>query len=254
MPQRSLVPSEHRARVGDDVVPYEVVGEGEPVIMVHGLGGSSRCWAHTLPALASRYRVFLVDLPGFGRLRRLHRRFTLDTAASWLGEWLRAADVGRAHLIGHSMGAFISAQLAAATPGLVDRLVLVSAAGIPTGRSLGDCIRRLPAGWRHRTPGTWRLVLIDALLTRPSVVMRTARALLTQDLRATLGKIRAPTLVMWGADDPMMPVERAAAFRSGIPDARALLLPRAGHLPMITRPDEFNRALRAFLAGEAVGE
>ena len=71
---------------------------------------------------------------------------------------------------------------------------------------------------------------------------------------ATLGEIRAPTLVVWGADDPMMPVECAAAFRSGIPGARALLLPRAGHLPMITRPDEFNRALRAFLAGEAVGE
>lgn len=254
MPRHSFVPSQHRVRVGDDVVPYEVVGEGKPVIMVHGLGGSSRCWARTLPALASRYRVFLVDLPGFGRLRRLHRRFTLDTAASWLKEWLRAANVGRAHLIGHSMGAFISAQLAAATPGLVDRLVLVSAAGIPTDRSLGDCIRRLPAGWRHRTPGTWRLVLIDALLTRPSVVMRTARALLAQDLRATLGEIRAPTLVVWGTDDPMMPVECAAAFRSGIPGARALLLPRAGHLPMITRPDEFNRALEAFLAGEAVGE
>ena len=254
MPPRSFVPSEHRVRVGDDVVPYEVVGEGEPVIMVHGLGGSSRCWARTLPALASRYRVFLVDLPGFGRLRRLHRRFTLDTAASWLREWLRAADVGRAHLIGHSMGAFISAQIAAASPELVDRLVLVSAAGIPTGRSLADCIRRVPGGWRHRAPGTWRLVLIDALLTRPSVVMRTARALLTQDLRTTLAEIRAPTLVVWGADDPMMPVECAAAFRNGIPGARAVLLPRAGHLPMISRPEEFNRALRSFLAGEPVGE
>jgi pimeloyl-ACP methyl ester carboxylesterase len=254
MPPRSLVLSRHRVRVGDDVVPYEVVGEGEPVIMVHGLGGSSRCWAPTLPALASRYRVFLVDLPGFGRLRRLHRRFTLDTAASWLRAWLRAADVGRAHLIGHSMGAFISAQIAAASPELVDRLVLVSAAGIPTGRSLADCIRRVPGGWRHRAPGTWRLVLIDALLTRPSVVMRTARALLTQDLRTTLAEIRAPTLVVWGADDPMMPVECAAAFRNGIPGARALLLPRAGHLPMISRPEEFNRALRSFLAGEPVGE
>jgi pimeloyl-ACP methyl ester carboxylesterase len=135
----------------------------------------------------------------------------------------------------------------------VERLVLVSAAGIPTSRSLADCIRCLPAGWRHRTPGAWRLVLLDTLLTRPSVVWRTARALLAQDVRGRLGDIRAPTLVVWGADDPMLPVECAAAFRSGIPGARALLLPRAGHLPMITRPDEFNRALLAFLGGEPVG-
>ena len=111
----SITLSERRVRVGGETVPYRVAGEGEPVVMMHGLGGSSRCWARTLPALASRYRVFLVDLPGFGRLRRLHRRFTLDTAASWLREWLRAADVGRAHLIGHSMGAFISAQIAASS-------------------------------------------------------------------------------------------------------------------------------------------
>ncbi len=235
-------------------MPYQVAGEGEPVVMIHGLGKSSRCWARTLPALASSYRVFLVDLPGFGRLRPLHRQFALDTASPWLEEWMRAAGIARAHLIGHSMGAFISAQVAAAAHAFVDRLVLVSAAGVPTGRSLADCIRCVPAGWRHRSPGVWRLVLPDALLTRPSVVWRTARALLAKDVRGTLGDIRAPTLVVWGADDPMVPVECARVFRRGIPGARVLLLPRAGHLPMITRPAEFNRALLAFLQGEEIGE
>lgn len=128
---------EHRVRVAGDVVAYGLAGEGPAVGMIHGLGGSSRCWGWTVPALARRHRVFLVDLPGFGRLRRLRRRFALDTAAAWLTEWLAAVGVGRAHFVGHSMGAFISAQIAAAAPALVERLVLVSAAGVPTGRSWG---------------------------------------------------------------------------------------------------------------------
>ncbi len=250
----SITLSERHVRVGSETVPYRVAGEGEPVVMMHGLGGSSRCWAWTVPALARRYRVYLVDLPGFGTLRRLHRQFELRSASAWLEEWMRAAGVGRAHLVGHSMGAFISTQLATTVPALVDRLVLVSAAGVPTGRSILGCLRRIPAGWRHRVPGAWRLVVPDAMLTRPSVVWRTARELLAQDVGPTLQAVRAPTLVIWGADDPLVPAACAEVFRRGIPDSRVLLLRRAGHMPMLTRVDEFNRALLAFLGGEPVGD
>ncbi|HEY2994338.1 MAG TPA: alpha/beta fold hydrolase [Methylomirabilota bacterium] len=253
-PWVSIARSEHRVRVGGQTVPYRVIGEGEPVVMIHGLGGSSRCWAWSVPALASRYRVYLVDLPGFGVLRRLHRQFALSTASAWLAEWMHAADVGRAHLVGHSMGALIAARLAAELPGSVDRLILVSAAGVPVERSVLGCLRRLPAGWRHRAPGAWRLLLPDALLTRPTMVWRTARELLAQDVRATLREIRTPTLVLWGADDPLLPADCAEVFRREISGARRLLLFRAGHLPMLTRPQEFNQALLAFLGGAPVGD
>jgi pimeloyl-ACP methyl ester carboxylesterase len=250
----AIVRSEHRVRVAGTVVPYVVAGEGEPVVMIHGLGGSSRCWTWTLPALAPHHRVFLVDLPGFGRLRRLHRQFALESASVWIQDWMRAAGVDHAHLVGHSMGALIAAQVAVATPAAVDRLVLISAVGVPTGQSVGDSIRRVPAGWRHRSLRAWRLVLWDAVATRPSLLWRTARALLAQDVRSTLSQIRARTLVMWGADDPMVPAVCAATFRRRISGARLLLFPSAGHLPMLTRPEEFNRALLAFLRGEPVGE
>jgi pimeloyl-ACP methyl ester carboxylesterase len=203
----SIARSEHHVQVSGQTVPYGVIGEGEPPVLIHGLGGSSRCWAWSVSALASRHRVYLVDLPGFGVLRRLHRQFALSTASAWLADWMRAADVGRTHLVGHSMGAFIAARLAAELPSAVDRLILVSAAGVPVGRSVFGRLRRMPADWRHRTPGAWRLLLPDAFRTRPTMVWRTARELLAQDVRATLREIRAPTLVLWGADDPLMPAD-----------------------------------------------
>ena len=241
-------------RVGGTRIPYEVAGEGEPVLMIHGLGGSSRCWAWTLPALTRRHRVFLLDLPGFGRLRHRHREFSLDTAREWIERWMDAVGLARAHIVGHSMGAYIATQIAVGAPDRVDRLVLVSAAGVPMGRSMTDCVRRIPAGWRHRAPGAWRLLLRDALFTRPWLVWRTGRALLARDVRDTLGQIRAPTLVVWGTDDPMVPVACATTFRRTIPTSRLILLERAGHLPMITRTEPFSDALAAFLAGEPIGE
>ena len=244
----------HRVRVRGTIVPYDVAGEGEPVLMIHGLGGSSRCWTWALPSLTRRHRVFLLDLPGFGRLRHRHRDFALDTAREWIERWMDAVGLARAHVIGHSMGAYLATQIALDAPDRVDRLVLVSAVGVPTGRSLADCIRRIPAGWRHRAPGVWQLLLRDALCTRPWLVWRTARALLAQDVRETLARIRAPTLVVWGTDDPMVPVACAEAFRNAIPSARLLLLDRAGHLPMLTKTERFSDAVVSFLANEPVGE
>jgi pimeloyl-ACP methyl ester carboxylesterase len=253
-PWVSIAHSEHRVQVGGQTVPYRVIGQGEPVVLIHGLGGSSRCWAWSAPALARGHRVYLVDLPGFGVLRHLHRQFALSTASTWLADWMHAADVGRAHLVGHSMGAFIAARLAAELPSAVHRLILVSAAGVPVGRSVFACLRRMPADWRHRAPGAWRLLLPDAVLTRPTMIWRIARELLAQDIRATLREIRTPTLVLWGADDPLMPAVCAEVFCREIAGARRLLLCGAGHLPMLTRPEEFNRALLAFLAGALVAD
>ncbi|HZB95846.1 MAG TPA: alpha/beta fold hydrolase, partial [Herpetosiphonaceae bacterium] len=92
-------------------VRYQVVGSGEPVILVHGLSGSSRWWMRNIPALAPRYQLYLVDLPGFGAMRRHRRHFVLSEAASWLLAWMDAVNLRQAHVVGHSMGGFICARL-----------------------------------------------------------------------------------------------------------------------------------------------
>jgi pimeloyl-ACP methyl ester carboxylesterase len=126
----------HRVRVRGREIPYWTTGAGPPLVLLHGLGGSSRCWTPSLGGLATTHRLFLVDWPGFGSLWRLHREFLLDEASSWLADWIEAVALARIRVVGHSMGGYVAARFAARYPDLVERLVLVAPAGIPSGRSL----------------------------------------------------------------------------------------------------------------------
>jgi len=240
--------------VGGYPIRYEVAGEGEPVVLVHGLSGSTRWWARNVPALAERYRGHLVDLPGFGAMRRLGRRFVLAEAADWLLAWMEAVGHDRVHLVGHSMGGYLSLKLAAQRPEVVRKLVLVDPAGVPSGRTmLGHLVPLLLAA-RHSTPDFLPVLARDAFHAGPFTLLRAARDLLAQDVRGDLRPVGMPTLLIWGANDPLIPSSVGDLLRAEIPDARLLVIPATGHNPMFDRPGEFDAALLAFLAGEEVGE
>jgi pimeloyl-ACP methyl ester carboxylesterase len=254
-PGRRLAPllsAQHVTVRGRQIV-YWSAGAGPPIVLVHGLGGSSRCWWLAVDALAARHRVYLVDLPGFGSLRRLYREFVLADGAEWLREWMTAAAIERGDLVGHSMGGYLALRLAAMEPARVRRLVLVAPAGIPTGRSLWRHVLGLPRHWRQTTLSTLRLAATDALRTHPALVWRVARALVTEDIVPLLCSVRAPALLVWGHEDPLIPAAAAAVLRAELRDARLVLIERAGHMPMITHAAEFTAALVAFL-GEEVAE
>ena len=249
-----IVPSWYEARVGGWPVRYQVAGEGEPVVFVHGLSGSTLWWARNVPAIAERYRMYLVDLPSFGTMRRSRRRFVLAEAASWLSGWMEAAGLERAHLVGHSMGGYVSVRLAASQPETVSRLVLVAPAGVPAGRSmLGHLVPLLLAA-RYATPAFVPVLVRDALRMGPKTLWRAASDLLAEDVREDARKIQAPTLLVWGENDPLIPPAVGDLLRWDIPDSQLLLLRGAAHVPMFDQPADFDAALLAFLAGEPVGE
>ena len=242
------------AVVGGRRIRYEVAGEGEPVVLVHGLSGSTRWWDRTVPALAARYRVYLVDLPGFGSMHRAEGGFVLSEAAGWLSSWMEAVGLARAHLVGHSMGGYISIVLAARRPEMLRRLVLVAPAGVPTGRSIpGYLIPLLQAG-RYMSPGFLPVLARDALRTGPFTLLGATRELLAEDVRDYLRNIRVPTLLVWGREDALVPPSAGDVLRREIPDSRLLLIEGAGHVPMFERAAETNAAILYFLAGEAAGE
>ena len=234
-------------------VSYQVGGSGEPVVLVHGLAGSARWWRRNVAALAEAHAFFLVNLPGFGSFRRHGRRLRLADGASWLREWIEAVGIGPCHVIAHSMGGYLTIRLAASRPDLVRRLVLVAPAVIAGRRPIRAYPLALVAAGLSMRPSFLPLLALDSLRAGPRTILRTARRLLADDVREQLGAVLAPTLLVWGSRDALVPPSLGPQVRAALRDATLLVLPGAGHVPQYDRPEAFNAAALAFLAGRTVG-
>lgn len=241
-------------QVGQQTIYYQVAGEnkGEPIILIHGLSASSRWWVRNIPALAESYRVYLLDLPGFGIMRRFRKRFALDELASGIVAWMEEAGIERAHLMGHSMGGYICLRIAARYPERIKRLVLVSPAGIPHMRSIYGYTIPMLIALRYFKPSFFYILLSDTMRAGPRTVLRAAQDLLTKDIRDCLHDVTTPTLLVWGEHDSLVPPVFGPILQQEIKDARLLILKRAGHVVMFDQAGQFNEAVLGFLGGKTV--
>lgn len=248
-------------RVVVDVPPYRIHalerGEGEPLVLLHGLSGSSRWWDRNVGALSEHFRVLVPDVIGFGRTRIPLPLPGLGRIAELLAHWMEVVDAPESNLIGHSMGGQIAIHLAALLPHRVNRLVLVDSAGIPRPARPSELFRfatgiAAPARWGDVT--FFPTILGDALHAGPRTITQALGHILRDDVRPLLPQIAAPTLIVWGENDRICPVQHAYLLRERIPDSRLIVLRRAAHNSMIDRPAEFNQAVLRFLDGEVVGE
>ena len=221
--------------------------DGPPVVLLHGLSGSWRWWCRNIDPLAEQFRVYALDLSRRDHWLGDRRRLRLSEAGHLLAGWLTAVGLERADLIGHSLGGLMAVQVAAAYPTRVGRLVLVNAAGVPPTTNLLGMTARALGPVPERTSEFRRLVMADFLRANPLMVLTTAREMLRYDVTGLLARVTAPTLIVWGARDHVLPVTNAAIFQAGIAGARLYAMPHAGHNPMYYHADEFNRVVTDFL-------
>lgn len=244
---------QHTVQVrGKDMI-YKTAGSGEPLILVHGLSGSTRWWVRNISAFAEHYTVYLVDLPGFGTLART-QRFVLSEAADWLLDWFHAIGLQRADWLGHSMGGYICLQIAARQPEIVDRFVLAAPALLPQGHSWESYLLPLVAAARYMRPSFLPILLTDALRAGPLTLLRATKDLLSKDIRKDAQAVKAPTLLIWGQNDTIIPPVLGDLLHEAIPASHLLILKGAGHVVMFDRPRAFNEAVLKFLAGNLVGK
>jgi pimeloyl-ACP methyl ester carboxylesterase len=281
---------EHRRFVEIDGRRVNVVeiGEGEPaIVFVHGLAGSWQNWLENIPHFAAAgHRVVAFDLPGFGSSDMPDEKISIPGYGRLVDALLDRLGVGPAVLVGNSMGGFIAAEVALQFPARAERLVLVSAAGLTIEYQRDERIlgamrfgRRLLMAWGGflgarsdavaRRPRA-RELLLRLVVARPDRLappliaeqVRGARnpgfvdaldALTDYPIRARLGEIGCPTLIVWGAEDRLIPVRDADEFERLIPGARKVVWPDTGHTAMLERPQAFNRLLEAFVNEEPVG-
>ncbi len=239
----------HRVQIGEVAIAFQVVGEGPPVVLLHGLSGSSRWWRYNIGPLAEHFRIYVVDLTGFGASRGY--RFALRDAAGHLVKLMNQLGIERASVVGHSLGGHIAADLAAEHPERVERLVLVDAAVLPFGLSYVQHARSLAREFWQVQPNFLPILVTDALRAGPRTLLRAADELLHADLTPKLERIVAPTLMIWGEHDALVPVGFGQALRAAMPAAELVVIGRAGHNAMWDCPATFNREVIAFLEGKA---
>ena len=245
-----LVETSHITTIVGHTLYYRIVGSGPPLLLIHGYGVSGYIWQPTLPYLAQRHQVLVVDLPGYGR-SRFTGPWRLRAIAPLLATWLRQMDNSPVALMGQSMGGAIAIHLAACAPELVTRLILVSAAGLPLQTGLTTLALRSVLSSLQISNGVYPRELIrDVLRPRLRLLWESAQEVVRGDFRVELAAIRQPTLILWGEDDLLLPIELGYALSAALPHATFVTLPACGHRPMLAQPELFSQLVRDFLSSE----
>lgn len=219
-------------------------------MLVHGLAESTRVWDRNLPAFAEHYRVYLIDLPGFGAMRKYRQQFNLPALEVWLDEWMRAIGLESVNLVGHSMGGYVCMALAAMQPKKVKHLVLVDSIGLPFHLPMRHLVYPALKAVVRTGPSIWWRIGYDYLRAGPEMVLRAARQVVALDATSVIPSIRVPTLLIWGENDDLVPTSFGRQLHECLPGARFLILSGANHFCMYERPHVFNQVVCAFLRGE----
>ncbi len=244
------------------------------VLMLHGFGGSLHTWEAWATGLAATHRVIRIDLPGAGLTGAdPSGDYSDERGIALLSALLTQRGVARATVLGHSMGGRLAWRYAAAEPTRVDRLVLVAPDGFASpGFEYGKApdVGLVAKAMQFALPKAvlrWSLapayanpeaVMTEELVTRYHALMlapgvRPAIIARMQQLNLLpppplLRTIQAPTLLLWGEADRMIPVANAQDYLRDLPQARLVVLPGVGHVPQEENPSAGLAAVQAFLA------
>ncbi|MBW4513244.1 MAG: alpha/beta fold hydrolase [Scytonematopsis contorta HA4267-MV1] len=265
-------------KVGSINTRYWQLGDsGSIVILLHGGGGYIELWKHNILELAKHHRVYAFDMVGAGRSDKPNAEYTFDFMTQFTRDFMAALNIPRASLIGTSAGGGVALTFALKFPELLDKLIVVSSAGLGKEVSL---LLRLPT-----------LPVLDKLLSsvsRSGLAMLCKQAvynskLITdqiveefyqmamlpgateailnvsrsnfniwgqfyQPIVEKLNTITAPTLIIWGRQDPIVPVIHAENAAKNIPNARLEIIEKCGHWVPIEHPHKFNQLVLDFLS------
>ncbi len=275
------------AVVDGRAVNYVELGSGPPILFVHGLGGCWKNWLEQLLPFSADHRVVAVDLPGFGDSAMPRDKISIRGYGEFVDGFMDALGMEAATIVGNSMGGFVGLECAISHPHRVERLVLVSAAGLSienqrsepllklmyAGESLAQWVTARVVGRSREVAGRPRgrkaimwFVTPHAERLAPELVIEQASgagkpgflqaldALSDYPIRDRLDDVKCPTLIVWGRKDLLVPVKDARRFDELISDSRLVIYDDVGHVAMLEVPERFNADVRAFLVEQPDSE
>lgn len=245
--QKRLQTSMHTVSIERHTLSYRVVGQGSPLVLIHGFGVSGQIWQAVLPYLARQHQVFVVDLPGYGK-STFKPPWRLREMAPLLIAWLRELKLSSVALMGQSMGGAIALHLSMLAPEMVEHLVLVSSAGIPLNASFSELFWRSLRSMLQPGNGGYPAGLIrDVLRPRPLLFWQNTQEMLQSDFRAEIAGVKVPALIIWGEQDLLLPLALGQALHAALPHASFVTLPNCGHRPMLACPERVSSIALDFL-------
>jgi len=265
-------------KVGSVNTRYWQVGDsGNSVILLHGGGGYIELWKHNILELAKHHRVYAFDMVGAGRTDKVNADYTFDFMAQFTRAFMAALNISKASFIGTSAGGGVALTLTLNFPELVDRLILVGSAGLGKEVSFLLRVTTVPGlGRLFSSPSKAGVAMLckqavydSNLITDEIVEEFYQMATLPEAAAATLNvgrsnfniwgqfhqpiterltAIAAPTLIIWGRQDPMVPVTHAQKAAKMIPNAQLAIIEECGHWSSIEHPQKFNQLVLEFLS------
>lgn len=258
------------AQLSDAEIYYDIVGKGDPVLLVSGLGGASSYWAPNIDAFAERHRVILHDHRGTGNSTRSEMPYSVELMAQDLLRLMDSLQIEKAHLVGHSTGGAIGLVLGATAPERIASLVLY-ATWAELDAQMEHCLtlrQRILLGlgeaeYHRATPlflyppyfvrdnkEALAREVEAAIAASPSSSIMSARVsgIMAFDGLPYLGRVRCPTMVLVAQDDILTPPYSSQLIAARIAGATLVELPRGGHALSRTEPALFNEVVLKFLA------
>lgn len=236
--------------IGGALLHYEIFGRGKPIILVHGWLGSWRYWVPVMDELSTEYRTYALDLWGFGDSDKGPEQYGVEAYVELLVAFMDEMGIGRAPLVGHTLGAAVATGLAAKYP---DRVSKVLAVGLPV-TSEGINRKLLSAGpndslarlfWHRQRP--YEEVEMGATKAAKNAIALTIQAVARLDLQEILDDVEVPLLSLYGAKDGVIDPAQASQLEQDHYGARAIVLPGTRHFPMLDKTATFTRLLRDFM-------
>jgi 4,5:9,10-diseco-3-hydroxy-5,9,17-trioxoandrosta-1(10),2-diene-4-oate hydrolase len=249
---------------------YLEAGRGEPIILLHGSGGEGARWMPTIKGLAGNFRVIALDQIGWGQSDKPLTIYHTGVFAGFLAQFMKEIGVPKANIMGQSLGAGVTLYMAVHYPDMVNRIIVVDGGGY---RSASDPPPP-PPNWHNRqiaNAGTleesreymeklfYDHSLVTDELVEHNLRLRLASAFTAESTataaqrglgglsEAEVRAIKAPTLLIWGMNDPLSSVANAEKLNSAIKNSRKVLFDKAGHYPFLEHPDKFNQVVLEFL-------
>lgn len=235
-------------------------GSGAPLLFLHGAGGPM-VGAPFLDELAKHFTVYAPAHPGFGPGEGIDHLDDIFDFALYYHDFLDELQIEKPHIVGHSLGGMLAAEIAALAPHQINRLVLVCAVGLWIDEApIPDIFtfnpQQLVKTALHDPEGPLGQMMLQQLQA-PEMVLEMYRNMAStgkflwpipdKGLKKRIHRLRQPTLLVWGGSDKITPPVYGEAFLKAIPGSRLVTLPKSGHMPMLEEQDAFVRAVTSFL-------